>query len=96
VSTPPTPGGRITVRVDQGLSDDLQTLARCGLGTSDAVRQAVQALADIHRSAWLYGLPYGSPVEIISAAVQPVSDGRQTGCTGASDNDPGASYPQVG
>jgi hypothetical protein len=49
---PPKPGDRIGVRVDDHLAANLAVLVRTGLTITDAVRTAVEHLADAYRSAW--------------------------------------------
>lgn len=69
-----SPPRMLTVRRDDMLDEDLATLARAGITTSEAVRRAVEILADIHRNAWHMGLvPDGAPVEIDSANIAPTS-----------------------
>jgi hypothetical protein len=55
MSTPPKPGARPSVRVDQQLSDDLAALMIDGGTVSDAVRQAVAVVANAYRHAWATG-----------------------------------------
>ncbi|MCA1218679.1 hypothetical protein [Streptomyces sp. 8L] len=55
MSTPPKPGARPSVRVDQQLSDDLAALMVDGRTVSDAVRQAVAVVAQSYRYAWRTG-----------------------------------------
>ncbi|WP_371652485.1 MULTISPECIES: hypothetical protein [unclassified Streptomyces] len=55
-TTPPAPGSRPSVRVDQALSDDLAVIMSTGGTFADAVRQAVGQLADMYRTAWAHGV----------------------------------------
>lgn len=75
--TAPAPGRRITVRVDDVLSDDLSTLAGAGLGTSDAVRQALALLADTCRSAWDHGVVDEGVLPTVTAVTLEPSDGSR-------------------
>lgn len=55
MSTPPKPGSRPSVRVDQQMSDDLAALMVEGGTVSDAVRQALSVVAGAYRYAWSTG-----------------------------------------
>lgn len=82
MSAAPKPGSRVSVRVDDFMSDDLAALMRTGMTASDAIRRAVELLADIHRNAWSAGLyPEGTAPQItlrsphLHAAESPVGTG---------------------
>lgn len=66
--TPPRPGARPSVRVDQQFADDLAVLMSTGATFTDAVRDAVNVLAVIYRGAWTSGAcTTGTAPQIISA-----------------------------
>jgi hypothetical protein len=46
---------RLSVRLDDDLSDDLATVTRTGVTASDAVRLALALLANTYRCAWDHG-----------------------------------------
>lgn len=62
--TPPKPGTRPSIRVDDQLAADLAVVMRTGVNMSDAVRRAVRQLADQYRTAWAEGVvaPGTAPV----------------------------------
>lgn len=68
MSTPPKPGSRPSVRVDQELSDNLTTMMRVtGLTLSDAVRHAIAFMADAYATAWAQGVvPEGVEPRILA------------------------------
>jgi hypothetical protein len=83
MNTPPKPGGRMSVRVDDDLSDDLATLMKAGMTASDAVRLAVGFLAHGYRWMWDSGTyPEGSMPPRMRIVVDPYA-GRPTRPTGA-------------
>lgn len=53
--TPPAPGKTLSVRVDDGTSDDLAILMRAHRDASDATRQALLILANAYYEAWRRG-----------------------------------------
>ena len=55
MSTPPTVGKGASVKVDQQLYDDLQTMLATGMNVSDALRTAVAIVAGTYRAAWATG-----------------------------------------
>lgn len=72
MTTPPKPGARPSVRVDQQLSDDLAVMMRTGVNVSDAVRHAVSIVAGAYRHAWATGVvPDGVEPHIVDFGVQP-------------------------
>ncbi|MGW8374280.1 hypothetical protein [Streptomyces sp. ODS28] len=76
---PPAVGKRASVRVDENLHADLVALMRCGITASDAIRDAVALLADIHRAAWdMGGYPEGAPPVIQSANLAAYDTVRRT------------------
>ncbi|MEI5099010.1 hypothetical protein RB200_10670 [Streptomyces sp. PmtG] len=65
--TPPKPGTRPSVRVDEQLAADLAVVMRTGINVSDAVRQAVGHLADIYRVGWANGVcPEGTAPQVLA------------------------------
>lgn len=57
---PPAVGKGANVRVDQQFHDDLATLMRTGMNLSDAIKDAVHALAFGYEYAWGSGkIPEG-------------------------------------
>lgn len=85
MSTPPTAGTRLTVRVDDLLADDLAVLMRTRCATSDttwsasdAVRRAVEVLAQIHRGAWATGAVLDRTEPHITSAQLAPSDTQHT------------------
>ncbi|MFJ6748284.1 hypothetical protein ACIQNI_08845 [Streptomyces sp. NPDC091266] len=71
-SQPPAVGKSASVRVDQPLHDDLAVVMRCGVTASDAIRRAVEVLADVYRGAWdVAGYPDGVAPLIESANLAP-------------------------
>lgn len=65
-------GKRITVRIDEGMSDDLRTLAQAGWSLSDAVREALAVLSYAHVSAWDdAGYPKGSRPIVVGLTFAP-------------------------
>jgi hypothetical protein len=77
-TAPPAPGTRTSVRVSDEMSDDLAALLWAGFTVSDALREGVRVLAEMHRNAWAAGVPGGVPVVVMSATAEPVSDARMT------------------
>lgn len=75
MTTPPKPGGRMSVRVDESLSDDLAVLMTAGMTASDAVRLAVGFLAHGYRWMWYSGLyPEGTAPARMSLRVPPYAE----------------------
>lgn len=65
-------GKRITVRIDEGMSDDLRVLAQAGWTASDAVREALAVLSYAHVSAWdNAGYPKGSRPILVALTFAP-------------------------
>lgn len=59
---------QLSVRMTDGVADDLATVMRTGMTASDAVRTALRLLADAHRCAWDYqDVPDGQPVRVLAA-----------------------------
>lgn len=52
------------------MSVDLAVLLRAGFTVTDALREAVHVLADVHRNGWARGYPDGEPLEIVGAQVE--------------------------
>lgn len=72
MTTPPKPGDRPSVRVDQELSDDLAVIMRTCPTLADAVRHAVSIVADAYRNAWAMGVvPDGVQPRIVGHDVMP-------------------------
>lgn len=75
--TPPPVGARLSVRVDQALSDDLAVLLQTGCSVSDAIRVAVGHLADQHQQAWDHGVvPTGVSPRVVQYAFAPHRSGE--------------------
>ncbi|MET9729716.1 hypothetical protein ABZZ79_03315 [Streptomyces sp. NPDC006458] len=55
MSTPPPVGKTLSVKVDQGLYDDLVTLMSTGMTQSDAVRTVARIVAGTYRAVWAAG-----------------------------------------
>lgn len=90
----PTPGKRISVRVDEHLAANLALLAEVGMSVADIVRIAVGDLAAVHRNAWDAGIPRGTLVYLEDATVVPVEDAEaivSDKATAVSDTVPDAS-----
>ncbi|AVH58394.1 MULTISPECIES: hypothetical protein [Streptomyces] len=65
--TPPQPGSRPSIRVDDALADDLAVLMSTGANLSDAIRAAVRQSADMHRTAWANGIvPRGTAPRLLA------------------------------
>ncbi|MFJ2007025.1 hypothetical protein [Streptomyces chartreusis] len=61
MSTPPDVGKTASVKVDQQLYDDLDTMLSTGMNVSDAVRSALHIVAGLYRKTWDAGaVPVGS------------------------------------
>lgn len=52
MSTPPPVGKAASVKVDQQLYDDLETMLATGMNVSDAVRSAMHIVAGLYRKVW--------------------------------------------
>lgn len=52
------------------MSADLAVLLRAGFSVTDALREAVHVLADVHRNAWDMGYTEGEPLEVVGAQVE--------------------------
>ncbi|MEU8989985.1 ribbon-helix-helix domain-containing protein [Streptomyces sp. NPDC048558] len=69
--TPPKPGTRPSIRVDDQLAADLAVVMRTGVNLSDAVRRAVRQLADQYRTAWTEGVvPVGTAPILLAYQLQ--------------------------
>lgn len=79
MSTPPKAGKRMSVRVDDALSDDLAVLMRTGMTASDAVRLAVGFLAYGYLDLWTHGHYPDGVAPARMKLVTPPHDGRPTG-----------------
>lgn len=55
MSTPPAVGKTLSVKVDQQLYDDLETMLGTGMTQSDAAREAITIIAEAFRAAWATG-----------------------------------------
>lgn len=76
---PPAPGKTISVRVDEGTSDDLAVIMRAGLSASDAVRQALLILANVYYETWKRGhYPPGEAPQITTVNVATPRPVRQS------------------
>ncbi|OII60872.1 hypothetical protein BJP40_08400 [Streptomyces sp. CC53] len=65
--TPPQPGTRPSVRIDDQLAADLAVIMRTDVNLSDAVRRAVRQLADMYRTAWAEGVvPVGTAPTLLA------------------------------
>lgn len=90
MSTPPKAGKRMSVRVDDTLSDDLAIVMRTGMTASDAVRYAVAFLAHGYAWVWESGLyPDGVPPQRMAVRV-PAYDGDPTAPAARMTDPPGA------
>ncbi|MFJ3794964.1 hypothetical protein ACIPSJ_01610 [Streptomyces sp. NPDC090088] len=52
MTTPPQVGKTASVKVDQQLYDDLETMLATGMNVSDAVRSALAIVAGVYRKVW--------------------------------------------
>ncbi|MFR0354140.1 hypothetical protein [Streptomyces sediminimaris] len=52
MTTPPAVGKTASVKVDQQLYDDLETMLATGMNVSDAVRSALHIVAGTYRKVW--------------------------------------------
>ncbi|MGW5304863.1 hypothetical protein ACWERF_13095 [Streptomyces griseoluteus] len=69
--TPPKPGTRPSIRVDDQLAADLAVVMRAGVNLSDAVRQCVRQVADMYRTAWAEGVvPVGTAPTLLAYQLQ--------------------------
>ncbi|MFL4904646.1 hypothetical protein ACJ6WF_16030 [Streptomyces sp. MMS24-I2-30] len=50
--TPPSIGKSASVKVDQQMYDDLETMLATGMNVSDAVRSALHIVAGLYRNVW--------------------------------------------
>ncbi|KUF19579.1 hypothetical protein [Streptomyces silvensis] len=65
--TPPKPGTRPSVRVDDQLAADLADIMRTGVNMSDAIRRAAGHLADVYRVGWANGVcPEGTAPQVLA------------------------------
>ncbi|MFE5793546.1 hypothetical protein ACFQ8C_13365 [Streptomyces sp. NPDC056503] len=78
MSTPPKAGKRMSVRVDDALSDDLAALMRTGMTASDAVRLAVGFLAHGYRDLWAHGVYPDGVAPARMRLTTPPHDARRT------------------
>lgn len=78
MSTPPKAGKRMSVRVDNALSDDLAALMKTGMTASDAVRLAVGFLAHGYRDLWEQDVYPEGVAPARMKMVAPPYDGRPT------------------
>lgn len=61
MSTPPLVGKTLSVKVDQQLYDDLETMLATGMNVSDATRSALHIVAGLYRKVWDAGaVPVGA------------------------------------
>ncbi|WP_406322918.1 hypothetical protein [Streptomyces sp. NBC_00519] len=73
----PAVGTRLSVRVDEGMSDDLAVIMRTGCNASDAVRRALILLSNICHETWSRGhYPDGVMPHYTSAIVEPYDPDR--------------------
>lgn len=64
-TTPPEVGKTASVKVDQELYDDLETMLATGMNVTDAVRSALHIVAGLYRKTWDAGaVPEGVRPEI--------------------------------
>lgn len=83
MSTPPSPGKGLSVKVDQELYDDLVVMMSAGMTASAAVKHAVSLIAGTYRNAWAAG--------VYPPGIEP----RITACQ-ATPHDPGNTPPSKG
>ncbi|MER7726405.1 hypothetical protein [Streptomyces sp. NPDC096323] len=75
----PQPGSRPSIRVDAQLSDDFATIMRAGGNATDAIRTAVEQLADMYRTAWAHGvIPDGQPAQLLAYQLGRLPTGAPT------------------
>ncbi|MFD7512364.1 hypothetical protein ACFV5N_23920 [Streptomyces sp. NPDC059853] len=66
----PAVGKAMSVRVDDGMHDDLTVIMRTGCSASDAVRRALLLLANAYDAAWAEGIyPVGEAPQITNVTL---------------------------
>lgn len=69
-------GGKISVRLDQQMSDDVLTIMSAGANQTDAVRYALAVAAQACRGAWTLGYTLPRALPIVTAFRVDMGNGR--------------------
>lgn len=78
MSARPVVGRPISVKVDQQLYDDLETMMATGMTVSDAVRSALLIVAGTYRKVWDHtGTPHGVRPTVSRFLVTPYDAGQE-------------------